>query len=167
MNVPDSNQGEPQLADKIANREYHAWRQKVDMLVTCLCMGSQHYVDQLNSGGVATGEYEMRTVEMGGRQIQVRVAIVQDRLAKERKSGLLAQADAARIQIAKQLGTPDLARWSTWAPKAMADPRLIRWLEIQRLIPARTAAGGQGRKNMPETGHGSTHTTKIDYRGTP
>lgn len=164
MNIPDKNSDEPQLADKVTRQEYYAWRQKVDVLVTCLCMGSQHYVDQLNSGGVATGEYEMRSVEVGGRQIQVRVAIVQDRLTKERKAGLLAQADQARIQIARQLGAPDLAQWSAWAPKAMANPRLIRWLEIQRMIPARPTAGGQGRKNMADTCHGSTNTTKTDSR---
>jgi hypothetical protein len=167
MNIPDKNSDEPQLADKVARQEYYAWRQKVDVLVTCLCMGSQHYVDQLNSGGVATGEYEMRSVEVGGRQIQVRVEVRKDVLTPERKAGLLVQADQARIQIAKQLGTPDLARWSTWAPKAMANPRLIRWLEIQRMIPARPAPGGQGRKNMAETGHGSTDTKKTDSRGTP
>jgi hypothetical protein len=138
----DSGKQDQSAADKLYRAELHRWYERTDVLVTSLCLGANRYVEARNGGGEVIGN-EIRQITMpDGTARPVRVQVCKDRLTKAQRDDLLARAEAARATLADQLGTPDLARWSWWAPQVLRSRRLLAWLASQRLIQPRPSAPG-------------------------
>ncbi len=115
-----------------------AWMQRVDLLVTCLCMGGRHYVAEYGKSWLVPGAkaepHQVKT--MHGKTITVMMRPEAYATNETERQILADSSDAARAVLSEQLDIP-VTSWHALSLRIMATPNALDFLIKANLLPPR------------------------------
>lgn len=118
------------------DKEIAAWRYRVSVLVTCICMGGRHYAKEVSALPILK---DARPVEKQHKNIEgkwetIKTIPCRYKNTQDERDRLEHDADLARIELGIQCGI-SIDKWPQIADQVMKRNDLLAWLQIQKLIP--------------------------------
>lgn len=116
----------------------YRWMSHCDTLLTCLCMGKDHYVKERFRTPIDRSKpLEQRQVNIGGRVVHIKVPQhFPSPHPPETIAAIQARAESCLAHLEQDTGIPRTS-WYALQERVREDQKLMAWLVAMKILPER------------------------------